>query len=54
LGFLAGPFTCLVVEVEVLQRLPGREPRGPDPAFAAVGFAGGDPALQAGGQELLV
>ena len=43
-----------VVEVEVLQRLAGREPGGPDAALAAVGLAGGDLALQAGGQELLM
>ena len=43
-----------VVEVELLQRLAGREPGGADAALAAVGLAGGDLALQAGGQELLV
>jgi hypothetical protein len=43
-----------VVEVELLQRLAGREPRGADAALAAVGLAGGDLALQAGGQELLM
>ena len=43
-----------VVEVELLQALAGREPGGPDPAFAAVGVAGGDLALQAGGQILLM
>ena len=43
-----------VVEVELLQGLAGREPGGADPALAAVGLAGGDLALQAGGQELLV
>ena len=43
-----------VVEVEVLQRLAGREPGGADPALAAVGLAGGDLALQAGDQELLM
>ena len=43
-----------MVEVEVLQRLAGREAGGADAALAAVGFAGGDLALQAGGQELLV
>jgi hypothetical protein len=43
-----------VVEVELLQGLAGREPRGPDPAFPAVAFAGSDLALQAGDQELLM
>ena len=43
-----------VVEVELLQRLAGREPGGADAALAAVGFAGGDLALQAGGEELLM
>ena len=45
---------ALVVEVEVLEGLAGREPGGADAALAAVGFAGGDLALQAGGEELLV
>ena len=31
-----------VVEVELLQRLAGREPGSPDAALAAVGFSGGD------------
>jgi len=44
----------LVVEVEVLEALAGGELRGADAAFTAVGFAGGDLALQARGQELLV
>jgi len=43
-----------VVEVEFLQRFAGREPGGADAALAAVGLAGGDFTLQAGGQELLV
>ena len=43
-----------MVEVELLQRLAGGEPGGADAAFAAVGLAGGDFALQAGGQEFLV
>ena len=43
-----------VVEVELLQRLSCREPGGPDAAFTAVGFAGGDFALQTRRQELLV
>jgi hypothetical protein len=32
----------------------GPEPRGVDPSLAAVGLAGADLALQAGGQELLM
>jgi hypothetical protein len=43
-----------VVVVELLQALGGGEPRGADAPFAAVGFAGGDFALAAGGEELLV
>ena len=43
-----------VVEVELLQRLAGGEAGGADAAFAAVAFAGGDFALQAGDEELLV
>ena len=43
-----------VVEVELLQALAGREPGGADAALAAVGLAGGDLALQAGDQELLM
>jgi hypothetical protein len=43
-----------VVEVELLQALAGGEPGLADAALAAVGLAGGDLALQAGGQELLV
>jgi hypothetical protein len=43
-----------VVEVELFQALAGREAGGADAALAAVGLAGGDLALQAGGQELLV
>ena len=42
-----------VVVVEVLQGLAGREPGGADAAFPAVGFPGGDLALQGGDQELL-
>ena len=45
---------ALVVEVEVLEGLPGREAGRPDPDLPAVGLAGGHLALQAGGQELLV
>jgi hypothetical protein len=44
----------LVVEVELLQALAGREAGGTDASFTAVGFAGGDLALQAGGEELLM
>jgi hypothetical protein len=43
-----------VVIVEVLQGLTRREPRGADPALTAVGFPGGDLALQTGGEELLM
>src|SRR6185503_5052664 len=43
-----------VVEVELLQRFGGWEAGGADAALAAVGFAGGDLALQAGDEELLV
>ena len=43
-----------VVEVELFEGLAGREPGGADAAFAAVGLSGGDLALQARGQELLV
>jgi hypothetical protein len=43
-----------VVEVELLQALAGREAGGADAALTAVGLSGGDLALQAGGQELLV
>ncbi len=43
-----------VVEVEVLQALPGREPGRADAAFPTVGFPRGDFALQAGDEELLV
>jgi hypothetical protein len=40
--------------VEVLQGLAGGRPGGADAAFAAVGLAGGDLALQARSQELFV
>ena len=43
-----------VVEVELLEGLAGREAGGADAALAAVGLAGGDLALQARGEELLV
>jgi hypothetical protein len=46
--------TSGVVEVEGLRALAGWESRGPDPAFAAVGAAGGDLTLQAGDQVLLM
>ncbi len=42
------------VEVELLEALAGREPSGAHSAFPAVGLAGGDFALQAGDEELLV
>jgi hypothetical protein len=45
---------ALVVVVEVFEGLPRGEPCCADAAFVAVGLAGGDLALQAGGQELLV
>jgi hypothetical protein len=52
---MTSPFQAAgVVEVELLQALAGREPRGLDPAFSAVRVAGGDFPLQAGDQELLV
>ena len=43
-----------MVEVELLQRLAGGEPRGADAAFAAVRLPGGDLPLQARSQELLM
>jgi hypothetical protein len=43
-----------VVEVGLLQTLAGREAGGAEAALAAVGLPGGDLALEAGGQELLV
>ena len=45
---------ALVVEVELLQGLAGRESGGPDADLPTVGLAGGHLPLQAGGQELLV
>ena len=45
---------ALVLEVEVLDALAGREAGGPDAGLAAVGLAGGDLPLQAGGEEVLV
>ena len=45
---------ALVVEVEVLEALAGREPGGPDAVLAAVVLAGRDLPFQAGGEELLV
>jgi hypothetical protein len=44
----------LVVEVEVLEGLACREAGGPDAELAAVGLAGCDLALEAGGEELLM
>jgi hypothetical protein len=44
----------LVVEMEVLQPLESGEACRTDAGLTAVGLAGGDLALQAGGQELLV
>jgi hypothetical protein len=44
----------LVVVVEVLEGLAGREPGGADAALAAVVLAGGDLAFEAGGQELFM
>jgi hypothetical protein len=43
-----------VVEVKFLEALAGRESGSADPALSAVGVAGGDLALQAGGQILLM
>jgi len=37
-----------MLEVELLEALAGREPRGGDAPFAPVGLSGGDLALQAG------
>ena len=45
---------ALVVEVELLEGLSGREAGRPDADLAAVGLAGGHLALETGGQELLV
>ncbi len=45
---------ALVVPVEVLEGLAGRELGGADAELAAVGSAGGDFSLEAGGEELLV
>lgn len=45
---------ALGVEVELLQRFAAWEAGGADAAFTTVGFPGGDLALQASGQELLV
>ena len=45
---------ALMVEVELLEGLSGREAGRPDADLAAVGLAGGHLALEAGGQELLV
>ena len=45
---------ALVVEVELVEGLAGREAGGADAELAAVGLAGGDLAFEAGGEELLV
>ena len=45
---------ALVVVVEVLEALAGREAGRFDPGFATVVLAGGDLAFETGGQELLV
>src|SRR5437879_9490303 len=45
---------ALVVEVELLEGLAGREPGGADAQLAAVGLAGGDLTLQAGREELFM
>jgi hypothetical protein len=45
---------ALVVEVELLEGLAGREPGGPDAELTTVGLAGSDLTLQAGRQELLM
>jgi hypothetical protein len=37
-----------MIKVELLDAFAGRESGSPDPAFSAVGVAGGDLALQAG------
>src|SRR5690349_17479686 len=44
----------LVVEVELLQRFSGREPGSADAALTAVGLSGGDFALQARREKLLM
>ena len=44
----------LMVEVKVLQCLSGRELGRPDPDLPTVRLSGGDLAVQAGGQKLLV
>jgi hypothetical protein len=44
----------LEAEVEVLEGLASREPRGADAAFAAVVLACGDFAFEIGGEELFV
>jgi hypothetical protein len=45
---------ALVVVVEVLEGLAGREPGSADAAFAAVVLAGGDLAFETGSEELLM
>ena len=46
--------TTSMIEVELLQRFAGREPRRPDPRFTAVTFPRRDFPLQAGHQELFM
>ena len=45
---------ALVVKVELLEGLAGREAGGADADLTAVGLAGGDFAFEAGGEELVV
>ena len=45
---------ALVVEVELVEALAGREAGGADAELAAVGCAGGDFAFEAGGEELFM
>jgi len=45
---------ALVVVVEVLEGLAGRQPGGPDPGLAAMALAGRDLALETGREILLV
>jgi hypothetical protein len=44
----------LVVEVELLEGLAGREPGGSDAELAAVGLPGCDFAFEARGEELIL
>ena len=45
---------ALMVEVELFDGLPCREPGRFDPQFTTVGLAGGDLSFQTGGEELFV